>query len=137
LAVYLKRAYEAPAPQDGDRFLVERLWPRGVKKAQLALSGWLKDLAPTSQLRKWYGHLPERWPEFARLYKNELAQQDKESMLADLRRRAQEGAVTLVFATRLAEHSGAAVLREVLLDSGSLAPAPRLDETGERHARSH
>src|SRR3954470_13535627 len=79
--IYLKRAYEAPSPEDGDRFLVERLWPRGVTKAQLALTGWLKDLAPTSQLRKWYGHLPERWPEFARLYERELAQQDKQSML--------------------------------------------------------
>ena len=135
--VYLKRAYEAAAPEDGDRFLVERLWPRGVKKAQLALTGWLKDLAPTSQLRKWYGHLPERWPEFVRLYRNELAQQDKQSMLADLTRRAQEGSVTLVFATRLAERSGAAVLRDVVLNRDRLGPDPQLNETRGSHARSH
>ena len=120
--LHLKRAYEAPGPEDGERFLVERLWPRGVTKVALALTGWLKDLAPTSQLRKWYGHIPDRWPEFARLYERELAQQDKQSMLADLAQRAREGPVTLVFATRQAEYSGAAVLRDVVLRRNRPAP---------------
>ena len=115
LTVRLKRAYEASGPEDGERFLVERLWPRGLTKDELALTGWLKGLAPTSQLRKWYGHLPERWPDFVRQYETELVQQDKQPMLADLAQKARKGTVTLVFATRVAERSGAAVLRNFLL----------------------
>jgi uncharacterized protein YeaO (DUF488 family) len=108
-----------------------------VRKAQLALNGWLKDLAPSSQLRKWYGHLPERWAEFARLYENELALPDKEPMLADLTRRAQEGAVTLVFATRLAEHSGASVLRDVLLSRDRLDSSLGSEDVRANDARGY
>src|SRR5688572_17309909 len=123
----LKRAYEPADVEDGERFLVERLWPRGVTKDALAITGWLKGLAPTSQLRKWYGHLPERWPEFVRLYETELSQQDKQPMLAELAQRARQGTVTFVFATRAAEYSGAAVLRHLLLNKSWPAPHTRLE----------
>lgn len=114
MSLRLKRAYEPPAPEDGDRYLVERLWPRGVAKDVLALSGWLKDLAPSTELRKWYGHDVERWPEFVKRYQRELEAPEMQSTLVELAGRARDGNVTLVFATRDQEHSGAKVLRDVL-----------------------
>ena len=110
----LKRAFEHPSPDDGERYLVERLWPRGAAKADLRLTGWLKDLAPSTELRKWYGHRPERWPEFARRYRIELAAPEKQAILRDLVQKAKTGNITLVFATKHTELSGAAVLRDVL-----------------------
>lgn len=114
MTVLLKRAYEHPAPEDGERYLVERLWPRGIKKVDLALGGWLKDLAPSTELRKWYGHQPERRAEFARRYERELDAPDKQPALAELARKARTENVTLVFATKDTELSGAVVLKGVL-----------------------
>jgi uncharacterized protein YeaO (DUF488 family) len=114
VAVKLKRAYEAPAPDDGERYLVERLWPRGVTKAELALTGWPKDIAPSTELRKWYGHRADRWPEFVQRYERELATPDKQAALSELSKQAEEGDITLVFSTRQTELSGAAVLKDVL-----------------------
>jgi uncharacterized protein YeaO (DUF488 family) len=121
VAVKLKRAFDHPSPDDGERYLVERLWPRGISKADLALTAWLKDVAPSTELRKWYGHKAELWPEFARRYQNELGAPEKQAILRDLVQKARTGNVTLVFATKMTELSGAAVLRDVLL---SLAASP-------------
>ena len=114
MPVRLKRAYEAAEASDGERYLVERLWPRGVKKDELALTAWLKDIAPSTELRQWYGHQPDRQPEFARRYRAELALPEKQPALLDLVQRARAGNVTLVFSTRETDLSGAVVLKGVL-----------------------
>lgn len=111
-AVGLKRAYEAPSPDDGMRVLVDRLWPRGLRKEQLAVDFWLKDAAPSDALRRWYGHEPRRWELFAAKYRTELAQRtDLLHLLDELRRR---GRVTLLYGARDTARNNAVVLREVL-----------------------
>lgn len=111
-AVYLKRAYERPDPRDGMRILVDRLWPRGLSKQQLAVDFWLKDAAPSDALRRWYGHEPRRWESFASRYRAELARRTiLLRLLDDLRRR---GRITLLYAARDAARNNAVVLREVL-----------------------
>jgi uncharacterized protein YeaO (DUF488 family) len=108
----LKRAYERRAPEDGIRVLVDRLWPRGMRKERLALDFWLKDLAPSDALRRWYAHVPSRWPSFVDRYRVELARQgDLLDLLAELRHR---GPVTLLYAARDAARNQAVVLRAVL-----------------------
>lgn len=111
--VRLKRAYETASPQDGTRILVDRLWPRGVKKEDAAIDRWNRDLAPSSALRKWFGHNPARWPEFQRRYRKELKAHSK--AIAELRRIARKSPVTLVYGARDEEHNDAVVLRDVLL----------------------
>jgi uncharacterized protein YeaO (DUF488 family) len=111
--VRLKRAYEPPAPADGTRILVDRLWPRGVSKAVAAIDQWAKEVAPSSELRKWFGHDPERWPEFRRRYAAELREHVEE--LGALRDRANKGPVTLVYSAHDEEHNDAVVLRDILL----------------------
>jgi uncharacterized protein YeaO (DUF488 family) len=111
--VRLKRAYETPAADDGTRVLVERLWPRGISKAEAALDDWMRDIAPSPELRKWYGHDVARWDEFRDRYRSELGAHADE--VEALRRIARKGPLTLVFAARDAEHSSAAVLRELLI----------------------
>ena len=113
--IRLKRAYEPASPDDGTRILVERLWPRGVTKAEADLAGWDRDIAPSPALRKWYGHVPARWEEFRTRYLAEL--QGNAAAVERLRELARKGPLTLVFAARDAEHSSAAVLREVLLQA--------------------
>jgi uncharacterized protein YeaO (DUF488 family) len=110
--VLLKRAYEPAAPGDGRRFLVERLWPRGVRKADLRLDGWLKDVAPSPELRRWFDHDPDRWPEFRRRYFTEL--RARTDALAPLREASGTGPVTLVYGARDTEHNAAVALREYL-----------------------
>jgi uncharacterized protein YeaO (DUF488 family) len=111
-ALNLKRAYERRAPGDGTRVLVDRLWPRGMSKERLALDFWLKDLAPSDALRRWYGHNPGRWPLFADRYRSELAQQGNFlHLLEELRRR---GPLTLLYAARDTARNHAVVLRAVL-----------------------
>lgn len=110
--ILLKRAYEPAAPEDGRRFLVERLWPRGVGKADLRLDDWLKDVAPSPELRRWFGHDPEKWPEFRRRYFAEL--RANEAALAPLREAFRGGRVTLVYGARDTEHNAAVALREYL-----------------------
>ena len=114
MPIRLKRAYDRPETTDGERYLVERLWPRGVKKADLSLTAWLKDIAPSTDLRKWYGHQPDRYAEFARRYQAELAGPETQPVLRELIQKATAGNVTLVFSTRETELSGAAVLKAVL-----------------------
>ncbi|WP_337174921.1 DUF488 domain-containing protein [Paludisphaera sp.] len=112
--VRLKRAYLPAEPDDGARILVDRLWPRGVSKEKAALDEWMKDVGPSTELRKWFGHDPERWDEFRRRYRGELRHHAEE--LGRLRALAGEGTVTLVYAARDEEHNEAVVLREVLLE---------------------
>ncbi|MCL5960695.1 MAG: DUF488 family protein [Chloroflexi bacterium] len=110
--IKVKRAYELAAPEDGTRILVERLWPRGVAKERAALDLWLKDVAPSAELRKWFGHDPEKWDEFRRRYWGEL--KDKKEMTDLLKRKSQEGTVTLVYGSRDQEHNAAVALKEFL-----------------------
>ncbi|HEX8739286.1 MAG TPA: DUF488 family protein [Casimicrobiaceae bacterium] len=111
--VRLKRAYEAPAAGDGARVLVDRLWPRGVRKGDAALHSWAKDLAPSDALRRWFGHDPSHWDEFRRRYRSELAGQ--RNGVAVLRGLARQGTLTLVYGARDTEHNEAVVLRNVIL----------------------
>ena len=115
----LKRVYERPAAADGVRVLVERLWPRGLSKADAAIDRWLKDVAPSHELRRWFGHDPARWHEFRERYRAELAARPEAVRgLRELRElaAAQGGPVTLVFAARDGAHNGAIVLRELLAE---------------------
>lgn len=108
----LKRAYERPAREDGQRFLVERLWPRGVKKDALRLDAWLKDVAPSSELRKWFSHDPKKWPEFQKRYRSELKLRPE--VCDRIMHAARQGTVTLIYAARDPEQNSAAVLRDYL-----------------------
>jgi uncharacterized protein YeaO (DUF488 family) len=110
--VRLKRAYEPAEDADGYRVLVDRLWPRGISKDPARLDEWARDLAPSSELRKWFGHDPARFDEFRRRYLGELAAHSDK--LAELRERASEGTLTLVYAARDSEHNDAVVLAEAL-----------------------
>ena len=111
--IKLKRAYERPATDDGVRILIDRLWPRGVSKANAAIDQWTKDIAPSTALRKWFGHDAARWQEFRRRYAIELRQHPEQ--LARLRALAKQGPITLVFAARDERHNDAVALRSVLL----------------------
>lgn len=111
--IRMKRAYEPPATDDGVRILVDRLWPRGVRKAKAGIDRWFKEIAPSTALRKWFGHDSARWQEFHRRYRAELRGQP--GRVAELRAIARRGAVTLVFAERDELHNDAVVLRHVLL----------------------
>lgn len=111
-AVQVKRIYEAPSPQDGRRVLVDRVWPRGVAKDRAALDLWCKDIAPSTELRKWYRHDPDKFEQFRRRYLAELELGPAVEALADLR--ATEGALTLLTATQAVRISQAAVLADVL-----------------------
>jgi uncharacterized protein YeaO (DUF488 family) len=110
--VQLKRAYEPAARSDGYRVLIDRLWPRGVSKKQAHLDEWAKELAPSSELRRWFGHDPARFETFRRRYRDELVAQDKK--LRELRKRAREGTLTLVYGAHDNEHNDAVVLAELL-----------------------
>jgi uncharacterized protein YeaO (DUF488 family) len=110
--VRLKRAYEPAASADGYRVLVDRLWPRGVSRDRARLDAWAPEVAPSTTLRKWFGHEPGRFPEFRRRYLEELG--NERPRLSELRRRAREGTLTLVYAARDTEHNEAVVLAEVL-----------------------
>jgi uncharacterized protein YeaO (DUF488 family) len=127
--VLLKRAYEPAGRRDGERVLVERLWPRGVRKEELELDWWAKDVAPSTALRKWFAHDPERWPEFVRRYRAELRHPDAARALAEIVDHARSHTVTLVYSTHDTEHNNAVVLKQVIdrvLRSGHSphAPAP-------------
>jgi len=108
----IKRIYEPVAKTDGYRILVERLWPRGVSKTEAVLHDWLKDIAPSPDLRKWYGHDLARWEEFKERYRAELT--EKQHLLDQLRALRARGPITLVFAAKDERHSSAAVLKDVL-----------------------
>lgn len=110
--VQLKRAYDSPSAHDGLRILVDRIWPRGVRKAQARIDLWLKDIAPSTALRQWFGHDPARWSEFRRRYRAELKRQPE--AVAQLRALARKGRITLVFGARDERHNQAVVLKDLL-----------------------
>ena len=112
--VRVRRVYEHPAPDDGRRLLVDRLWPRGLSKDAAHVDEWVKDVAPSDELRRWYGHEPERFEEFRRRYADELREPARAQALARIEEAAQRGTVTLLTATKDAGRSQAAVLAERL-----------------------
>lgn len=110
--VKIKRVYDPASPGDGKRILVDRLWPRGIKKEDASVDEWLKDIAPSAELRKWFGHDPAKWHDFRRRYRDELSQ--KEEIVEGLRQEAQTRTVTLLYAARDEEHNNAVVIREMV-----------------------
>lgn len=114
MAIQVKRAYEAPGRDDGYRVLVDRLWPRGISKDKLKINAWMKEIAPSAELRKWYGHEPEKWPEFRKRYRVELREQPASDLLKELVERARKGKVTLVIGAKDAEHANGAVIAEMV-----------------------
>jgi uncharacterized protein YeaO (DUF488 family) len=113
IVLKVKRIYDAPAPSDGYRILVDRVWPRGVSKERASIALWLKEIAPSAALRKWFGHEPERWPEFQKRYRREL--RGKTGLALQIRRLEKEHhVVTLLFGARDEERNQAIVLRDFL-----------------------
>lgn len=112
----LKRVYDPPADKDGLRVLVDRLWPRGLTKEEAAVDLWLKEIAPSAELRKWFGHDPEKWAEFRRRYRGEL--EDRADTIQTLRGRGGDGRVTLLYGAKDQAHNQAVVLKEFLEDQG-------------------
>jgi len=112
MPVSLKRVYEKPSPSDGKRVLVERLWPRGLKKEDAKVDEWLREIAPSAELREWFGHDPEKWSEFKQRYWKEL--EKKQEIVAKLAKEVREKRVTFVFAAKDEEHNNAVALRECI-----------------------
>ncbi len=109
--VRIKRVYDPPVPEDGRRVLVDRLWPRGVARDEARIDEWLKEIAPSDALRKWFGHDPARWEEFRKRYRQELESHGE--ILNRLRAETRKGTVTLLFAAKDVEHNNAVVLKEL------------------------
>jgi uncharacterized protein YeaO (DUF488 family) len=110
--IQTKRVYDPPAASDGLRILIDRLWPRGLTKKKAAVDGWMKELAPSTELRRWFAHDPEKWREFQRRYREEL--KDKSDLVRDITDRAASSKVTLVYGARDVQHNDAAVLANVV-----------------------
>ena len=110
--IKLKRIYEKPLKEDGFRILVERLWPRGFTKERAAINLWLKDIAPSSELRKWFGHDPARWEEFRNRYWAELT--EKKELIASLKQKSKQGTVTLIYSSSDEKHNSAVALKMFL-----------------------
>jgi uncharacterized protein YeaO (DUF488 family) len=124
----VKRTYDPPARGDGWRVLVERLWPRGMKKEALAADAWLKEVAPSAALRKWFNHRADRWEEFQRRYRAEL--KDNPDGWRPIAEAGRRGTVTLLYSAHDTEHNGALVLREFLAKRGGSRSAVRLRDRG-------
>lgn len=131
--IRIKRTYDPAVRSDGRRYLVERLWPRGMKKESLTLDAWLKDVAPSPGLRTWFGHRPERWSEFQRRYVEEL--RANPAAWEPILEAGRNGDVTLLYSAHDVEHNGAVVLREFLARHGRRRGGPR--PVGSRHRRLH
>jgi len=110
--IKLKRVYDPYADSDGKRILVDRLWPRGIKKEDARIDHWLKDIAPSDELRKWFSHDPAKWEEFKKRYRKEL--ESRQEVIEDLRKESRRGTVTLLFAAKDTERNNAVVLKEIL-----------------------
>jgi uncharacterized protein YeaO (DUF488 family) len=110
--IKIKRVYDERARGDGERILVDRLWPRGLSKRAAAIDEWIKDVAPSHELRKWFGHDPARWPEFRRRYRAEL--EGQRDVLGAIARKAKGRTITLLFAARDTEHNDAVVLKDAI-----------------------
>jgi uncharacterized protein YeaO (DUF488 family) len=115
--IQLKRVYDPPGPEDGARFLVERLWPRGIRKENLHYDAWIRDAAPSTELRKWFGHDPSKWAEFWRRYFAEL--ETRSEALEPIRKAMRRGKVTLLFSSHDQEHNNAAALKTFLEKHGA------------------
>lgn len=141
-SIRFRRVYEPVSRHDGARVLIDRLWPRGIKKETARIDRWLRDLAPSTELRKWFGHRPERWEEFQRRYRAELRRH--ESDLQQLRLLARRRPLTLVYSARDTTHNDAVVLYDVLLHGirrrgpgrARTASQPNRSRTAPRSARS-
>ncbi|BBA34052.1 uncharacterized protein sS8_2100 [Methylocaldum marinum] len=120
--VYVKRVYETADPGDGERFLVERLWPRGIAKKELVMTAWIKEAAPSSELRRWFGHDPARWDEFRRRYFAELDRRPQ--VLQPILEAARRGSITLLYSARDTEHNSAVALAEYLSGHPSRTTEP-------------
>jgi len=116
-----KRIYEEPSEDDGARVLVDRLWPRGISKERALLDRWEKDIAPSNELRHWFGHDPTKWEVFLRRYRAELG--EREEQLARLRHEADEGTVTLLYAAKDEEHNNAVALKRYIEEGLTVVPA--------------
>ncbi|MCX6020588.1 MAG: DUF488 domain-containing protein [Chloroflexi bacterium] len=114
MAIILKRAYDPPDAQDGQRVLVDRLWPRGIAKEALGIDLWLKEVAPSTELRRWFGHDPTRWSEFRDRYRQELQAPAAKAALDALAQRAAAGQLTLIYGAHDEVHNQAVVIQEVL-----------------------
>jgi uncharacterized protein YeaO (DUF488 family) len=119
--VRTKRAYDDAAPDDGYRVLIDHIWPRGISRERARLDAWQRELAPSDDLRRWFDHVPERFAAFRSRYRDELAGHAEE--VEELRRRAREGAVTIVYAARDTEHNNAVVLAELIRTGAGSARA--------------
>lgn len=128
--IQIKRTYEPVASDDGRRVLVERLWPRGQTKAKVAADEWLKDVAPTTELRKWFDHREERWDGFCERYRKELAANP--DTWKPLLKQAAEGTLTLLYSAHDVEHNGALVLRDFLNEQAGKQTAKRRPKTARR-----
>ncbi|HVB22398.1 MAG TPA: DUF488 domain-containing protein [Ktedonobacteraceae bacterium] len=115
LHIAIKRAYDEPAQEDGTRILVDRLWPRGLSKERALIDVWLKEIAPSDELRKWFAHDPEKFTEFRSRYKAELAAGEGIDALGRLYELARQGPITLLYAAHDTEHNNAVVLRDLFL----------------------
>ena len=113
--VQIKRAYDTPSPNDGIRVLVDRLWPRGLSKERANIDIWLKEVAPSRELRTWFGHQPEKFAEFRHRYEQELSSEEGQEAVAKLRELIGQETVTLVFSAKDSEHNNAVVLRDLLM----------------------
>jgi uncharacterized protein YeaO (DUF488 family) len=134
LSVRAKRVYDPPATTDGRRYLIDRLWPRGLGKEALHLTEWLKDLAPSPELRIWFGHDPKKYPAFRKRYRAEL--ESHPDAIERLVREARSSSVTLLFAARDAQHCNASVLRELLEERLVMDPdKPAVSKETEGPAR--
>lgn len=122
--IRIKRAYIPAEPTDGSRFLIDRLWPRGIKKDGLPLVAWLKDLAPSTALRKQFGHDPKRWKDFQRAYEKELTSAQARERIDFLIRLARTRTITLIYSARDEEHNDAVVLKKVLERAIASRPRP-------------
>jgi uncharacterized protein YeaO (DUF488 family) len=136
MAVQVKRAYIDAGPEDGYRVLVDRLWPRGRTKAALRLDRWAKELGPTTELRKWFGHDPARWDEFQRRYRAELASPGRTALLADLVEHARMGPLTLVYGARDEVHNEARVIAEEITHQTPAAGPDAARASGGQAAES-
>ncbi len=133
--ILLKRAYEKPSDTDGDRFLVDRLWPRGVKKSSLAIKGWLKDAAPSTELRNWYHHDASLWDEFRRRYFSEL--EKNPAAWLPLFEAARSGTVTLLYSAQHTEQNNAVALKEFLMQRIHAAKKASASSPAESVHRKH
>ena len=117
MEIKIKRVYEKPDEEDGIRILVDRLWPRGLTKENASVDLWLKDLAPSTELRKWFGHDPVKWKEFQKRYLLELEKNKKQGLL--LKNQIKKGKVTLVYGAKDEEHNEAVILKDFFLPESS------------------